>query len=239
VYRRAWLVILSGFFEPLFYLLSLGVGLGSLVGTVTGPGGETVSYREFVAPAMLAASAMNGGVYETFTVYFKLNYEKLYDAVLATPLRPLDVVVAEILSAVLRGLTYSAVFLGVMVGLGLVGSWWAVLALPATVLIGFAFAAVGMAAASYFRSWQDLEWVNVVVLPMFLFSTTFYPLSTYPDWARPLVQATPLYQAVALVRQLTTGHVGLASLGHACYLAAFGLVGAAVAGRRVERLLLK
>ena len=87
VYRRSWLLIVSGFFEPVFYLLSLGVGIGALVGTVTGPDGQAIEYTAFVAPALLAASAMNGAVYDsTFNVFFKLKYAKTYDAMLATPL---------------------------------------------------------------------------------------------------------------------------------------------------------
>ena len=89
VYRRIWVLIVSGFFEPVFYLLSLGVGVGALVGTVAGPDGQPIDYTAFVAPALLAASAMNGAIYDsTFNVFFKLKYAKMYDAMLATPLRP-------------------------------------------------------------------------------------------------------------------------------------------------------
>ena len=112
------------------------------------------------------------------------------------------------------------------------------LALPAAVLIGFAFAAIGMAATTYMRGWTDFDLIQLVLLPMFLFSTTFYPLSTYPRWLQIVVECTPLYHGVALTRALNLGQVGVADIGHAAYLAAMGLVGVAVAGRRIRILLL-
>jgi lipooligosaccharide transport system permease protein len=232
-------VILSGFFEPLFYLLSIGVGIGKLVGDVTGPGGQVIDYTAFVAPALLASSAMNGAVYEsTMNVYFKLKFAKTYDAVLSTPLGVADIAVGEIGTALSRGLLYAVVFLAVMAAMGLVLSPWALLAVPAAVLIGFAFAACGMAATSFMRTFQDFEFVQLAVLPLFLFSATFYPLSTYPAGLRWVVQATPLYQGVTMLRSLTTGTVGMATPLHAAYLLALGAGGLVVASRRLGKLLL-
>ena len=132
VYRRSWLIIVSGFFEPLFYLLSIGIGIGKLVGHVTGPGGTPLSYKAFVAPALLASSAMNGAVYDsTMNVFFKLKYAKVYDAVLSTPVGVGDVAVGEITWALMRGVLYSTAFLIIMAALGDVSSPWALLALPA------------------------------------------------------------------------------------------------------------
>jgi lipooligosaccharide transport system permease protein len=241
VYRRIWLLILSGFFEPVFYLLSLGVGIGALVGTVAGPDGTPLDYTAFVAPALLASSAMNGAVYDSTTnVFFKLKYAKTYDAMLATPLGPADIAVGEILWAQLRGTLYSAAFLLVMGALGLISSWWALLALPATVLIGLSFAAVGMAATSFMRSWQDFEFVQLAILPMFLFSTTFFPLSVYPRPLQLVVQCTPLFHGIELVRPLTTGAgIGIGLLGHALYFVGLAALGLAVTARRLEKLLLK
>jgi lipooligosaccharide transport system permease protein len=239
-YRHQWLVFLSGLGEPVFYLLSLGIGLGRLVGgTVTGPAGQPVSYPAFVAPALLATSSMNGALFDsTFNVFFRLKYAKLYDAVLATPLRAGDVALGEIGWALIRGFLYALAFSLVMLVMGLIHSPWGVLALPAAVLTGFAFAAGGMAATTYMRSWQDFEYVTLVSLPLFLFSTTFYPLSVYPRPLQLVIEWSPLYQAVALTRGLTLGVVGPGLLWHAAYLAALGLAGLALAGRRVGRLLL-
>ena len=239
VARNIWWVPLSGLAEPVFYLLSIGIGIGKLVGGIPGPGGRVYSYAAYVAPALLAASAMNGAIYEcTFNVFFKLKYGRVYDAVLATPLEASDVARGEIATAVLRGGAYSTVFVVMMAALGDVASPWAALALPAALLIGFAFAAVGTAATTYMRGWTDFDLVQLVLLPLFLFSTTFYPLSTYPRWLQIVVECTPLYHAVVLERSLTLGVVGPALLGHAAYLAAMGAAGLLVAGRRIRILLL-
>ena len=240
VYRNGWLVILSGFFEPLFYLLSIGLGIGGIVGDLPGPNGTTIPYALFVAPALLASASMNGAIAEsTFNVFFKLNYQKTYDAVLATPLSPGDVALGEIGWAVIRSTLYALGFVVVILALGLVRSPWAVFAVPAATLLAFAFAAVGMAATTFMRSWQDFDLINLVVLPLFLFSGTFYPLTAYPELLRILVQLTPLWQGVDMIRALVTGAVDPSILWHVAYLGAMGLVGLVIVGRRLDRLLLK
>lgn len=239
VYRHMWLVFASGVFEPLFYLLSLGLGLGALIGKVPGPGGTMVPYRQFVAPGLMAVSAMNGAMFDsTFNVFFRLKYAKLYDAVLATPMRPFDVALAEIGWALFRGTIYAAAFTLVMVFLGLVHSWWVVFAVPAALLIGFAFAATGVACTTYMKSWQDFDYVTLATLPLFLFSTTFYPLSVYPRVVGDIVEWTPLYQGVVLLRDLVLGVPGPDLLWRAAYLAVMGAAGLYVAGRRIATLLL-
>src|SRR5579875_3661014 len=237
VYRHMWLMLVAGFFAPLFYLLSIGIG--GLVGTVAGPHGP-VRFAGFVAPALLATSAMNGAVLDsTFNVFFRLKYAKLYDSALATPMRTGDVALGEIGWALIRGGLYAVAFMGVMLGMRLLYSAWAALAVPAALLIGFAFAGAGMAATTYMRSWQHFEFVTLATLPMFLFSTTFYPLSVYPRALQIAVECTPLYQGVALLRGLTLGAVGPGLLWHVLYLAVMGLAGLYLAGRRLSRLLLK
>jgi lipooligosaccharide transport system permease protein len=237
-YRHMWLVFISGIGEPLFYLLSIGVGLGGLVGTVTGSGGR-IGYATFVAPALLATTSMTGAIYDsTFNVYLRLKYAKLYDAVLATPMRAGDVALGEIGWALIRGTLYASAFMAVTLVLGLLHSPWAIAALPAAVLTGFAFAATGMACTTFMRSWQDFEYVNLAMMPLFLFSTTFYPLSVYPRALQIVVECTPLFQAVTIMRGLTLGAVGPGLLWRAAYLALMGLGGLYVAGRRVRSLLL-
>ncbi|HYB13917.1 MAG TPA: ABC transporter permease [Streptosporangiaceae bacterium] len=238
-YGRAWLVFVSGIFEPLFYLLSVGLGLGVLIGKVPGPGGQPIPYREFVAPGLLAVSSMNGAMYDsTFNVFFRLKYAKLYDAVLATPMRPGQVAMGEIGWALLRGTIYALAFTLVMVTLGLVHSPWAVLDVPVAVLIGFAFAAIGMTGTTYMKSWQDFDYVILASLPLFLFSATFYPLSVYPRPIQLIIECTPLYQGVVLLRDLTVGVVGPDLVWRAAYLAALGLAGLYASGRRIGKLLL-
>ena len=238
-FRHGWIALVTGFAEPVFYLFSLGIGIGALVRTVTTDSGMTVTYPQFVAPALLAASAMNGAVMDsTFNVFFKLKYAKLYDAVLATPMGPRDVAVGEISWSLLRGAMYSAAFLVIALLAGAVRSWWALLALPAAVFIGFAFAAVGMFATTFMRSWVDFDYITLAVQPMFLFSATFFPLSTYPDALQWVVRCTPLYHGVALERALMLGDVGWGVLTHVAYLLVLGVLGVVGASRRLERLLL-
>ena len=239
-FRHGWIALVTGFAEPVFYLFSLGIGIGALVQTVTTDSGAEVSYPQFVAPALLAASAMNGAVMDsTFNVFFKLKYAKLYDSMLATPIRPTDVARGEITWALLRGAVYSAAFIVVMLCMGLVQSWWMVLAWPATVLIGFGFAGAGMALTTYMRTWQDFEYIELAITPMFLFSGTFFPLSTYPEALQLIVQCTPLYQCVVLCRELTLGTPSWDAVIAVVYLATMGLIGLRVAGNRIATLLLK
>jgi lipooligosaccharide transport system permease protein len=239
VYRHVWLVFVSGVAEPLFYLLSIGIGLGALVGKVAGPGGELVPYREFVAPGLLAVSAMNGAMYDsTFNVFFRLKYAKLYESVLATPVGPFEVALGEIGWALLRGTLYAVAFELVMTFMGLITSWWALFAVPVAVLVGFAFAAAGMAATTFMRSWQDFDYVLLISLPLFLFSTTFYPLSVYPRVVGVIVECTPLYQGVTLLRDLVLGDPGYDLLWRALYLLVMGIAGLSVAARRIAKLLL-
>ena len=237
-YRGAWWVFLSGFLEPVFYLFSIGVGVGQLVEGFELQG-ETIPYAAFVAPGMLAASAMNGSLLDsTFNFFFKLKYNKLFDQMLATPLTTSDVARGELTWSLLRGGVYALAFLLVMVAMDLVQSWWAVLALPAALLIGFAFGGACMALTTYMRSWQDFDYVTLGTLPLFLFSATFFPVTAFPGWLQWVVEVTPLYRGVVLVRELTTGALSWGSAVSVVYLVAMGVLGLVVVGRRLDRLLL-
>jgi lipooligosaccharide transport system permease protein len=237
-YRTQWKLFLTGFLEPVFYLFSIGIGVGKLI-----PGfevnGHSIPYAEFVAPGMLAASAFNGALLDsTFNVFFKLRYEKLYDQMLATPLTTSDIARGEIIWGQLRGASYSVAFLAVMWAMGLVHSWWAVLAFPATLLIGFAFSAVCMALTTWMTSWQDFDKITLFQLPMFLFSGTFFPVTAFHGVLRWAVEATPLYRGVVLCRELTTGVLTWESAVSVGYLVAMGLFGLLVVRRRLDTLLL-
>lgn len=234
-----WVVVVSGFFEPVFYLLAMGVGLGTYIGDVTLPSGRDIPYAAYIAPALLAVSAMNGAVYDsTWNVFFKMHFGKLYQAMMATSLGPLDVALGEILYALLRGVVYAAGFLTVMQVMGLNLSWTAILTLPAVLLIAFGFASVGMAITSYMSTFQQMDWISFVMLPMFLFSATFFPLTVYPEPLQWFIQAMPLWHGVELIRGLTTGELGSGTAVHvAYYLAMIGL-GVAFTTRRLRALFL-
>ncbi|EWM13039.1 NodJ family carbohydrate efflux ABC transporter permease component [Kutzneria sp. 744] len=239
VNRRNWLLVVSGVFEPLFYLFALGIGFGGIVGTLTGPDGSPISYAAYVAPGLLAASAMNGAIHDsTFNIFLKLKYAKVYDAMLATPLGPTDVALGETSWSLIRGGIYAAGFLAVMAALGLISSPWALLALPAALLVAFGFAAVGMGAATLMRSWQDFDLILLVQMPMFLFSTTFFPITVYPEPIRIAVECFPLYHGIELMRALTSGAVTWGILGHVAYFAIMVAAGGWFAARRLGTLLL-
>ncbi len=126
---------------------------------------------------------MNGAIYDsTWNVFFKLNYGKLYEGMLSTSLGPLDVALGEILYALLRGLVYATGFMIIMQIAGLNLAWTAILAIPAVLLIAFGFASLGMAVTSYMKAFQQMDWINFVLLPMFLFSATLYPITIYPEF---------------------------------------------------------
>jgi lipooligosaccharide transport system permease protein len=235
-----WWVIFSGFFEPVLYLLSIGVGVGNLVGDFTLRDGTVVSYSQFVAPAMLAASAMNGAFAETTLNFFaKMTFVKLYDAVLATPVTPMELALGELIWALVRGGVYSAAFLAVMVSVGLTTVGWALAAFPVTVIVGLGFGGLGMFLATLLRSWKDFDYLIVAQLGLFLFSGTFAPVEGFPPVMRVIVELTPLYHGVELVRGFTTGTPGWGLLGHAAYLLVLAAAGIWIAGRRMSRRLLK
>ncbi len=240
VNRRLWKVIFTGFFEPVFYLFSMGIGLGALIGDVTGPGGIPVSYTAFVAPALMAASAMNGAVLETtFNIFFKLKFGNIYEGILTTPMKPMDIAIGEIGWALLRGGLYSTAFLIVMFVMGLTESWTAILTIPASILVGFAFGSVGLSACTFMRSWQDFDLVTLVTMPLFLFSATFYPLDVYPPLMQQVAKISPLYHGTELLRGLSLGALDWTMIGHVAFLVIMGILGAIVANRRLDGLLRK
>ncbi|MBX3194058.1 MAG: ABC transporter permease [Microbacteriaceae bacterium] len=234
-----WIVVLTGFVEPIFYLLSLGVGLGAYVGTVQDAAGNDIPYAAYIAPALLAVSAMNGAIYDsTWNVFFKLNYQKTYEGMLTTSLGPFDVALGEIVLALLRGGAYGLGFLLVMQAAGLNLAWTAVFALPAVLVVAFGFASLGMGITSYLKTFQQMDWITFFLLPMFLLSATFYPLAVYPEPVQWAVMALPLWHGVELVRGLTTGVLGPAMLVHLAYYAVMIAVGLAFTTRRLRALFL-
>ena len=237
VYRRQWLMLVSGFFEPLFYLLSIGIGLNHLVGNLV-VGGRTISYATFVAPGMLATSAMNGAVIDSiFNPFLRLKISHAYEAVLSTPLDVTDVALGEVWWALSRAAIYAASFIICMVALGDAGSVWVILCWPAALLTSLAFSCIGLAACTYMRSWQDFDLVSLVQLPLFLFSATFFPISLYPHWLGAIVSFSPLYQSAALMRGFALGEFQWIMVLRAGYLLALGLFALNVAARRFRQIL--
>ncbi len=237
IYRGGWHFVVGGLLEPLLYLAGIGLGFSYLVGQVV-YNGRSIPYSLYVAPGLLASAAMTGAVSDALqSVYSRLRYAKCYEAMIATPMSAGDIAFGEMGWAVLRCLLYSASFLVAMVAFGYVDSWWAVGCLPAAALIGTAFVALAMATTTYMRSWADVENVQLIVLPMFLFSCIFFPISVYPIWLAWIVRLSPLYQGVALERGLDTGAVSTLLGVHVAYLIVISLVSTAVVTVRMERTL--
>lgn len=238
-YRRQWVAFLTGFLEPVFYLFSLGLGLGSIIGTVTLTDGTTVTYAQFVAPAMLALSAMNGAVFDaTFNMFFKLRYARTFEAMLATPIAPRDIAIGEMLWSLMRSGIYVTGFLVISVAMGLVTSWWALLAVPAALAVGFVFSGLGMAATSWVRTFVDFDYIQMALVPLTLLSATFFPITAYPPALQWLVRISPLYHGVEIERALMLGQVGWGILVNVAVLVVVGVAGLLVARRRLTALLL-
>ncbi|GLZ01316.1 ABC transporter permease [Actinoplanes sp. NBRC 103695] len=235
-----WIVVATGLFEPVFYLLSIGVGVGALVGDIPLPGGRSVAYAVFVAPALLASSAMTGALSETtFNFFGKMKFMRLYDGILATPLRPMEIAFGELSWAMVRGSVYAAAFCVIMVAMDLTSAGRAVIAFLAAVLVGFAFGGVGLAMTTFMRSWQDFDLMSSAQFALFLFSGTFVPAESYPVVLRWLVEVTPLYRSVHLIRGISIGTWSWVQLLDVFYLLILFVGGVTVAGRRMGRLLLK
>jgi lipooligosaccharide transport system permease protein len=236
IYRRSLTPVLSSILEPVLYLLSIGFGVGTLVGKVAG---VDVPYAAYVAPAILATTAMNAAFNQTsFAVFSRMKVERGYDAVVPTPLSIADIAIGEVGSSVISGLFASIGFVVVMLVLGLVVSPGILLAIPGSLLVGYAFGAVGLAVTTYLRDFSDFQMIQLVMLPMFLFATTFYPLSIYPSWAQPLIQILPLYQSIQLLREPALGIFNPDILVAIAYLSILGSLALVLATRRLTRQLL-
>jgi lipooligosaccharide transport system permease protein len=233
-YKRTWRGgIITGFLSPVLFLAAMGVGLGTLV-PESSPTLHGVSYLVFLAPGLLAANAMQVAVQESsYPVMGAIKWVRTYHAMLATPIRVVDLLYGHLLFIAFRVLTVSAIFLGVMVAFDTTQSWEAIFLLPAGLLTGVAFATAVVAFAA---TQENDTGFNAVyrfgVIPLFLFSGTFFPIGQLPIALQPIAWVTPLWQGVDLCRHLSLGTAGLwTSLGHTAYLVGVSGIGVAVARR--------
>ena len=223
-YSHSWQMnILPNFFEPFFYLLAIGFGLGQFVETIRG-----VEYALFIAPGLAAVSTMYGASFDvTFNVFVKLHFDRLYDAVTVTPLTPEDVVLGEMMWAMTRSLIYGLPFILITAGFGLVDSWWALASPIAVIAIGFCFAAIGLTFTAFIPT-IDLYsfYFTLFMTPMFLFSGIFFPIATLPGWAQPVAWLSPLFHAAGLLRELfgVFGTDLVAAGGHLVWLIVLGAI---------------
>ena len=211
MYARTWKWnILPNFFEPVFYLAAVGIGVGGYIEQMGG-----VSYVEFLAPGLVCVAAMNGASYEvTYNVFVRMNFEKAYDAMLTTPLEPDDVLVGEVLWALTRALIYGGCFFIIIAIAGLAPLPRALLALPAMLLGGLLFAALGVTFALYVGTIDVFSFYFTLFLtPLFLFSDVFFPLDERlsPFWQN-VAEVLPLLHPVRLARAAFTGDVHWATV---------------------------
>ncbi|MDZ5076845.1 ABC transporter permease [Nesterenkonia sp. HG001] len=233
-------IFLSGFLEPVLFLTSFGLGISPMISGIEAADGGEMSYAAFIAPALLAVSAMNGAVFDsTWNVFFKLKITKLYQSMMATSLGPLDVAVGEILLALFRGGIYALGFLTVLVAADLVSPLSALVMLVAALFIAFGFAAVGMAVTSFMSRFQQMDWMMMVMMPMFLFSATLFPIDVYPSGVQWMIQALPLWHAVELMRDIAAFSFSALTLVHIGYYLVMIAVGMTVATLRMRRLFLR
>ncbi|MDA8238342.1 MAG: ABC transporter permease [Chloroflexi bacterium] len=242
VYRRVWRgSVFSSFLSPVLFLAAMGLGLGSLVdANAAGGGGASgsaaaltgFSYLAFLAPGLLASNAMQTAAGEsTFPVMAGIVWVKSFHGMIATPIRPADVVVGKLAYVALRLLLVSAAFFVVTVLFGAVTGPTAVLAVPAALLTGLAFAAP---IAAFSATQKDANGFNALfrfgVIPLFLFSGTFFPVAQLPALLQPLAYVTPLWHGVDLCRSLALGTAEPAmTLVHLAYLGTMTAVGVAAA----------
>jgi lipooligosaccharide transport system permease protein len=237
-YRRTWRgSIYSSVANPVLYLAAMGLALGQLVDQHgTGHLGG-VSYLDFLAPGLLAATALQTAIGEsTYPVLGSVKWLKTYQAAAATPLRPADLFHGHLLFTAMRLLMNAAVFLAIMAAFGAVRSAWVVAALPVCVLTGLAIGApVEAFAVTRTKDGSFALLYRFGLIPMFLFSGTFFPITQLPGWIRPLAYITPLWHSVALCRSLSLGTADWpGALGHVAYLAALMAAGIVI-GRRTYR----
>jgi lipooligosaccharide transport system permease protein len=237
-YRRVWRgSVVTSIVGPILYLTALGVGLGKLVNRGPGVG---VPYLDFVAPGILAATAMQLATFESsYPVMAAIRWTRQFHAMLATPLRSRDLLIGHQLYVAARLAVVSAIYLVVLAGFGALHSPYAILAWPAAVLVGLAHSA----PVSAFSAWLQREegfngLFRFVVMPMFLFSGTFFPVTRLPHGAREIAYATPLWNGVDLMRHLTLGTASLwPSLAHVSYLLLWVAGGLTLAARTYRRRL--
>jgi lipooligosaccharide transport system permease protein len=234
MYARTWkLNILPNFFEPVFYLVAIGVGVGAYIDQMGG-----VSYAAFLAPGLICVAAMNGASFEvTYNVYVRLEFDKVYDAMMTTPVEPDDVLAGEVIWAVTRSSLYGGIFFVVVALFGLAPMPAALLAIPVIPLTGLLFAAIGLAFTLRIPTLDLFSFYFTLFLtPLFLFSDVFFPIAErLPPWGLVVAEILPLLHPVRLARACFTGHVSWIALWDVAYIlgaSAFLLLGSAHAVRR-------
>ena len=233
VYRST---IISNLFDPLIYLLALGFGLGAYVAQIAG-----LSYIQFIAPGLIASSIMNAASFETtYNTFVRIHFDRVYEAMMATPVTVEDIVVGEMLWAMTRSTIYASVMLCVVAALGLVKSWLAVLVPLMGAIGGLMFAIIGLTYTSFLKSIDQMNfYFTLFITPLFLFSGVFYPLDALPKTVQQIALLSPLYHLVSIIRPLVLGTLGVEAVFHLLWIAVFIVAFAVVPVNLLNKKLVK
>ena len=222
VFRRVWLLgLMAWFIEPVIYLVAMGLGLGQYLSRIQG-----IRYIEFIAPGLLAVSAMYGATFEaTWNAHFKMERQRIYDAAAATPVSFMDVALGEVLWATTRATIYGSAFAVIATAFGLFRSWWGLLAIPGIAIVGFVFSVLGLSYTYFVRRIDFLAYYWTIFLtPMFMFAGVFFPLDRLPRWVQVSAYFMPLHHATELMRALMFSGDIASAAGHASWLLVVGMV---------------
>ena len=228
--------LVSNLFDPLIYLLALGFGLGAYVANIAG-----LSYIQFIAPGLIASSIMNAASFETtYNTFVRIHFDRVYEAMMATPVTVQDIVVGEMLWAMTRSTIYASVMLIVVASLGLVRSWFALFVPLMGAIGGLAFAIIGLTYTSFLKSIDQMSfYFTLFITPLFLFSGVFYPLDALPQIVQQIAFVSPLYHLVSIIRPLVLGTVGVDTVLHLIWIFVFILVFAVVPVNLLNKKLVK
>ncbi|HSO19055.1 MAG TPA: ABC transporter permease, partial [Desulfosarcina sp.] len=240
-YQKIWKVsFITPLLEPMLYILAFGLGFSGMISGVS-YGGASLTYTQFMAPALIAVAAMYHAFFETtYASFVRMYYQKTFDGMLATPLSLEEIIIAEIVWAATKSAAAAGIMAVVLGFLGFVDFPMGVLLIPAAFLGGLAFGAVGLFITGITPSIEMFNLpIFLFITPMFLFSGTFFPVSNLPEWARPLALAFPLHHLVELIRRLAIGVSETNLLISLAYLIVFIVIFAALAFWSMKRRLIK
>ena len=235
VYKRTWkLNILPNFFEPVLYLFGMGLGLGTYINEMEG-----LTYIQFLAPGLLVSSIMWGASLETtYNVFVKMNFDRIYDGILSTPVNPKDLALGELLWGATRGTIYGGAFLSVLFIFGIGLQWGILLIFPLLFIIGFLFATIGLLFTSMIKEIELFNYFFTLFLtPLFLFSGIFFPMSELPATVQIIAWFTPLYHGVELSRGIFNQLWTIELLGHFLWILAVTALNTIISLRSIHRRL--
>jgi len=228
--------IVSNLMDPLVYLVALGFGLGAFVSRIQG-----MPYIQFIAPGLISSSIMSAATFETtINTFVRIHFDRVYEAMMATPVTVEDIVVGEIMWAMTRSTIYATVMLGVVTALGLTHSWYAIFVPLLGALGGMMFAILGLTYTSLLKSIDQVNfYFTLFITPLFLFSGVFYPIDALPAIVKTIAFLSPLYHLVEIIRPLVIGKIGFGVVGHLVWIIVFILIFAAVPVNLLRKQLVK